>query len=54
MPADDRRTEAEADELKRIYAALAEGRITDDEAEAADEAVRARRSSRDRIQRRRR
>ena len=45
----DHRHEAEAEALKRIYRALAEGRISDDEAQAAETAVHARRATRDRI-----
>ncbi len=45
MPAADPQTEAEADELRRVYAALAAGRITEAEAQAAEEAVHARRST---------
>ena len=44
MPADH-----QDDDLKSIYRALAEGRITEDAAQAAEEAVHARRAARDRI-----
>ena len=40
--------DTDADELRRIYAALSNGRITDDQAQAAHEAIHARRAAPDR------